>query len=104
TESPRGGLGELGDAGRVLAEPRRLEPGERRERAEPGVDRLSGQAGLRERLALERAFPDAGVVELRADLVEVARSQTGEARVVGRAGPALEHRACIVGTCGGEEE
>src|SRR5581483_11264997 len=68
TESPRGGLGELGDAGRVLAEPRRLEPGERRERAEPGVDRLSGQAGLRERLALERAFPDAGVVELRADL------------------------------------
>ena len=59
---------------------------------------------LRERLALERVLPHPRLVQLCAHVAEVARAERGQLRVVGRAGPPLEHGARVVGPRGGEEE
>src|SRR6476659_2439791 len=55
-EAPRGRLCEVGHARGVLAEPRRLETGQRREGGEPRIDALGGEAGLGEGLAFERVL------------------------------------------------
>ena len=102
--APRGGLGELGHAGRVLAKPRRLEIGERGDRREGGVDPFARDPDLRERLELQRLLPHPRVVELGEDLVEVAPGELGEPRLVRRARPALDDRACLLRAGGGEED
>ncbi len=65
--APRGGLGELGHAGRVLTKPRRLEIGECRDRREGGVDPFTGDPDLRRRLDLERLLPHPRLVEFGED-------------------------------------
>ena len=103
-EAPRRRLGEVGDAGRVLPEPRRLEPGERGEGTERGVDALVRDPQLRQRLGVERLLPHARLVEPVEQVVEVAHREVGEPRLVRRAVSALDHGAGLVGAGGGEEE
>ena len=103
-QAPGGGLGEVGDGGRMLAEPGRLEAGERGEGGEAGVDPVSGEADLGKRLALERVLPHPRVVQLGAHVVEVPHGELGQARIVRGARSALEDGARVVGAGGGEEE
>ena len=82
SEPPGGGLREIGNTRRVLAQPRRLETGECGDRHEGGVDLLASDPELRERLDLERLLPHPRLVQLGEELVEVplARARRAEAR------------------------
>src|SRR6185437_17179585 len=57
THTPSGALAEVGHAGRVLAQPRRLETCDRRDRRERGVDSLAREPDQWGRLAVERLLP-----------------------------------------------
>ena len=79
---PGGGLGELGHACRVLAQPRRLEAGERGDRHEGGVDPFARDPELRERLGLERLLPHPRLVQVAEQVGEVLRGELGEPGLV----------------------
>src|SRR5581483_6073145 len=103
TGTPGGRLGELCDARRVLAEPGRLEIGERSHRPEGSGDPVAADPSLGQRLALERLLPHPRVVEVAEQVCEVLDGQPGEPRVVRRTLTALDHVAGRVGTGGRQE-
>ena len=102
--APRRGLGELRHARRVLAKPRRLEIGERGDGHEGGVDPFARDPDLRKRLDLQRLLPHPRLVQLGEHLVEVARGEIGESRLVRRARSTLDDCACLLGAGGGEKD
>jgi hypothetical protein len=101
---PGSRFGEVGNGRRVLTEPRRLEPGDRRDRGECGVDPVTGDPLQRGRLAVHRLRPHVRVVELGKEVVEVPRGELGESRIVRCARATLDDRPRLVCARGGEEE
>ena len=101
-QPPGGGLGEVGDARRVLAKPRRLEVGERarsprmrRRPVSPSIQ-ICGAGSIS-----SACCPHARLIELGEDVGEVARSELGEPRLVRRARSTLDDGACLLGAGGG---
>ena len=88
----------------MLAQPRRLEVGERGDGHEGSVEPLAGDPDLGRRLDLQRLLPDPRLVQPGEDVVEVARGELGQARLVGRARSTLDHRARLLRSGGGEKD
>ena len=104
THAPGGCFGELGHTRRVLAEPGRLEPGERGDRREGGVELLACDPHLRKRLDLEGLLPHPRLVQVGKKVVEILQGEAGEARVVRGACSTFDDGPRLLRARGGEEE
>jgi hypothetical protein len=102
--TPRGRFGELGNTRRMLAEPGRLEIGERSDRGESSRDSIAVHPYLRKRLTLEGLLPHPRLVEIREQLFEVANGELGELWVVRRARATLDDVASLFTAGCGQEE
>ena len=102
--APRGGLGELGHTGRVLAQPRRLETGDRGDGGECRVDPVARDEYRWSRLGPERALPHPRLVQSGEDVGEALHGERGQCGLVRSARSALDDSACLVGARCGEEQ
>ena len=103
-QAPGSGLGEIGHARRVLAQPRRLEARERGDGHEGGVDPLACDPDLRKRLGLDCLLPHARLVQLGEEIVEVRERELREPGLIRFARSTLDDTPCLVRASGGEEE
>jgi hypothetical protein len=104
SEAPGGGLGELGRALGVSAQPVRLEVGECPDHPERGVDLVAGHPALGRRLGGDRLLPDQRVVEAIEQLVEMVGRDGGQVRVVSATGALSNHVARAIGSSGRQED
>jgi hypothetical protein len=87
-----------------LAQPRRLQAGDRGDRREAFFDRVTVEPDRRRGLNRERVLPHPRLVDLSEHCVEVRDRELCEARLIRGAGALLEHRTRALGAGGGEEQ